>query len=394
MKWMIEEAKLGIDQREIIEEVGKSTEKPIWIQGHAGSGKSVVLLHALSDYLIRNKGANVAIVVYTRALVDLIQTGLRQIPALKGKNIPVYTIYQIDKRISTGNKYDAIFCDEVQDLPLVLIQKMQKSCKRLILAGDASQSIYGYLGQWKSKPATSNEIAANISPIQKKSSTIYRLTKSVIGVLKNVFSDLVNDKTYSGKEDSQIRLFISENSTDFIEETIFSWKECEMINRTRPDEITAILIFKKEHIVFYCQQVLKHLGLEQWSERKVTRWEKEEYDLNDLNKHLIQVGVPLMYVGSGEGSLEQADRQNKIIIMTYHSAKGLDFDFVCLPYIATSLWKTENENALMLVALSRAKRDLMITYTGTMYSGFKKFLKDISPIPIVKKEEDNSEILF
>ena len=83
MKWMIEEAKLGPEQREIIDDLGKSNGKPIWIQGHAGSGKSVVLLHSLSDFLIRNKSANVVVVVFTWALVDLIQTGLKQIPVLK-----------------------------------------------------------------------------------------------------------------------------------------------------------------------------------------------------------------------------------------------------------------------------------------------------------------------
>jgi superfamily I DNA/RNA helicase len=391
MKWMIEEAKLGKNQRDIIEEIGKTSGRPVWIQGHAGSGKSVVLLHALSDYLIRNKEANVVVVVFTKALVDLIKLGIKQIPALKKRHVPVFTIYQLDKKIESGDRYDAIFCDEVQDLPMVFIEKMKNSCTQLVIAGDASQSIYGHLKKWKSKPALSEEIMLGISPIQKKSSTIYRLTKSVIAVLKNVFSDLVNDKTYSGKEDSQIRLFQS-NTDNAIEETTFSWDELEMINRIRPEEVAAILIFEKKHIIFYCQQVLKHKNKEYWNEKKVTQWEKEKYDFDDLNKHLTKNGIPLMFVGNGKGSLEEVDEKNKIIIMTYHSAKGLDFDTVCLPYLSVDLDKTDNEDALILVALSRAKRDLIITYTQYMYNGFKKFLKDLTPKII--NDESDEEILF
>lgn len=388
---MIEEAKLGKNQRDIIEEIGKTSGRPVWIQGHAGSGKSVVLLHALSDYLIRNKEANVVVVVFTKALVDLIKLGIKQIPALKKRHVPVFTIYQLDKKIESGDRYDAIFCDEVQDLPMVFIEKMKNSCTQLVIAGDASQSIYGHLKKWKSKPALSEEIMLGISPIQKKSSTIYRLTKSVIAVLKNVFSDLVNDKTYSGKEDSQIRLFQS-NTDNAIEETTFSWDELEMINRIRPEEVAAILIFEKKHIIFYCQQVLKHKNKEYWNEKKVTQWEKEKYDFDDLNKHLTKNGIPLMFVGNGKGSLEEVDEKNKIIIMTYHSAKGLDFDTVCLPYLSVDLDKTDNEDALILVALSRAKRDLIITYTQYMYNGFKKFLKDLTPKII--NDESDEEILF
>ena len=391
MKWMIEEAKLGTDQREIIDEVGKVNGKPIWIKGHAGSGKSVVLLHCLSDYLIRNNKANVVVVVFTRALVDLLQTGLRQIPALRNRNIPVYTIYQLNYRLEKGNEYDAIFCDEVQDLPISFIQKMKDSSKQLIIAGDAAQSIYGRIPVFNESPATKKKIRSIIVPIEKKSSTIYRLTKNVIAVLKNVFKKLEQDKTINGKENSEIRLF---KASDRVKETFFCWDECEMINRTRPSEINAVLIFKREDIIYFANEVLKSKNKKAWAPVKINNWDREEYDFDNLNVHLKNEGVPLMYIGSKYGSLEEADTTNKVVLMTYHSAKGLDFDAVCLPYLNVSLDSTSNENALMLVALSRAKRDLFISYSGNMYNGFAKFLKNINPQDISKFSETDGEILF
>jgi superfamily I DNA/RNA helicase len=391
MKWMIEEAKLGEEQREIIEEVGKVNGRPIWIQGHAGSGKSVVLLHALSDYLIRNKNSKVVVVVFTHALVDLIRTGLKQIPALNGRIIPVLTIYQLNYKLKRNEKYDAIFCDEVQDLPLNFIEQMKAASKQLIIAGDSAQSIYGNVPLFNERPATKEQIGTAITPTEKISTTIYRLTKSVLNVLKNVFADLVKDKTYSGKEDSIIRLF---ESTDRAKEIPLCWDECELINTTRPSEINAILIYKKDDIVYFVNEVLKLKGKSLWNIEMVSKFGSDVYDFDSMNLHLDKEKVPLMYVGSNYGSLEQADEGNKIVIMTYHSAKGLDFDAVCLPFIDVDLNQTTNENALILVALSRAKRDLFVSYSGSMYSGFRRFLKDLNPTINSESSSDSEDIIF
>lgn len=389
---MIEEARLGVEQREIIEEVSQVENDSVWIQGHAGSGKSVVLVHLLSDYLIRNREAEVAVVVFTRALIDLIETGIRQIPSLKGKRIPVITIYEISKRLDKDAQYDAIFCDEVQDLPIESIQRMKNACTQLIIAGDSTQSIYESIPRLGGETASEEEITSIISPKRKRLSIIYRLTPSVINVLKNVFTNLMQDRTYSGREDSEIRLFKSDKVNSLKRESTFSWEEIEMINRTRPTEVAAVLIFKKEDIITYCQNVLDILKKPKWQEKKNIRWGKSEYDMRDLNSHLEQYGVPLMYIGNGVGSLEKADKKNLVVIMTYHSAKGLDFDAVCLPYISTNMRYAKNENALMLVALSRAKRDMLITYTGSMYEGFARFLKGINPLDM--NNDNEAEILF
>ena len=390
MKWMIEEAKLGEDQREIINEVSKLDNKPIWIQGHAGSGKSIVLLHSMSDYLIRSKNAKVAVVVFTRSLVDLMQIGISQIPALNNKNIPVLTTYGVNERINQGEKFDAIFCDEVQDLPLKIILAMKNSSQHLIIAGDVSQSIFEKDPRFGLPTASPSEIKEQIDPVEKRSHIIYRLTNSVINVLKKVFTDLINEKQHLGKVDSVIRLFKSEKSDHGLEEIQFTWDEMEMTNRTRQDEVAAILIYKKEHIVYYCQKVLEYKKKPRWPGKKRDKYTKN--DFISLNSHLENHNIPIIFIGNGAGSLEEADKTNKVVIMTYHSAKGLDFDAVCLPLIRVDMNNTTNENALILVALSRAKRDLLISYTDHMYDTFKRFLIDIEPKVI--GEEDDEEVIF
>jgi len=389
MKWMITEDKLGPDQVEVIDEIGKITKKPIWIKGHAGSGKSVLLLHSLADYLVKKPNANVCVVVFTRALVDLLETGLKQIPKLNGKAIPVLTIYQLKYRIEKGvSKYDAIFCDEVQDLPLEFIQSIKSVCAHLIIAGDAEQSIYNRVPIWDQRPATSKEIQDTIVPIEKKLGVIYRLTESVLKVLKKVFPSMLNDMPNIAKVDTEINLYES-NSDNNEQEIRFCWKQIKQTNTLRASEVSAVLISGHDAIVEFVNSVLRIEGIEQW-QRVNAKDKKPDYE--KMNSYLLSKRVPIMYVGNNYGSLTVADRDNKIIVMTYHSAKGLDFDYVYLPMVNDGMFIHSNIDSLLLVALSRSKSGLFISYTGSIYPDLNKFLSGIQRKKILSN--DNTEIVL
>lgn len=388
---MIEEARLGAEQREIIDELHNLNGTPSWIQGHAGSGKSIVLLHALTDYVIRNPNSKVAVVVFTHALIDLLSSGLRQITALKNTTIPVITIYDINGRLFKKERFDAIFCDEIQDIPTILLERMKAGCNQLIIAGDAAQSIYSTVPQFNEKPATKEEIIARLNPDVSTTTTIYRLTRTLIKVLQNVYTELFADMVHIGREDSEIRLWKADNYHQEIE---FSWNESKQINIDRPSEVNAVLFFKKVDIIKYVDTVLAIEGKLKWSNGKYPEYDVNSFNFANMNIHLSNQGIPLMYVGSKLGSLEDADNQNKIVLMTYHSSKGLDFDAVALPNIQTDLASAGNENALILVALSRAKRDLLITYTNKMYSGYGRFLVNTKVKEINDLGTDNDEIVI
>lgn len=389
MKWMITEDKLGSDQVEVIDEIGKINNKPIWIKGHAGSGKSILLLHSLADYLVKKPTANVCVVVFTRALVDLLETGLNQIPKLKGKRIPVLTIYQLKYKIEKGIiKYDAIFCDEVQDLPLEFIQSMKSICSHLIIAGDAEQSIYNTVPLFDNGPATSKEIQEAITPIEKKLGVIYRLTESVLKILKNVFPSMLNDMPNIAKVDTEIKLY--ESQTDDNEQEIkFCWEEIKQTNKLRTSEVSAILISGHDSIIEFINAVLKIEKIAPWK-RVNGRDNKPDYE--SLNSYLKNKGIPIMYIGNNYGSLTEADEENKVVIMTYHSAKGLDFDYVYLPMTNNDMNIYSNVNSLLLVALSRSKSGLFISYSGSQYPPLRKFLSGIKPKQI--SAIDGSDIIF
>jgi superfamily I DNA/RNA helicase len=378
MQWMVPEERLGADQKEIIEEISKIGNKPIWIKGNAGSGKSVVLIQSVKDYLANHPDAKVCIVVFTRALLDLIKNGIQQVPQLKGKSIPAYTIYQLYPRIMNGQvlPFDAIFCDEVQDLPITFISSMKNACHHLILAGDASQSIYTDVPNFITPSASVEEIKSIIAPQEKNLNIIYRLSKNILGMLRNVFPELLDDLVHVNKENTQIKLFQAES---FEMEVAFTWKDVKATKLRRPEDSTAILISLRESIAAFVNQVLAIENKPIWIKELD---QNGELNFGSMNRHLESHDIPLMYLGNTHGSLSKADTENKIIIMTYHSSKGLDFNYVYLPLVNQDMYIHENINELLLVALSRSKGGLTLTFNGELYSPLVPFLNNVPIVPM------------
>jgi superfamily I DNA/RNA helicase len=382
MQWMVPEERLGSDQNEVIEEISKIGNQTIWIKGHAGSGKSVVLIQSIKDYLAIYPNAKICVVVFTRALVNLISEGLKQVPRLQGVNVPVETIYSLYPKIMNGQvlPYDAIFCDEVQDLPITFISSMRNACKHFVIAGDAAQSIYTAVPQFISPSATVDQIKTDIKPIEKELNTIYRLSKNIVAMLRNVFPELLDDLIHINKENTQIRLF---KSTDLQREIAFAWKDAKITKEKRPEDSVSILISEREKIADFVNEVLA------LNEKPI--WKREldntgALNFGSMNRHLETHNIPLMYLGNRHGSLSLASEQNKVIIMTYHSSKGLDFNYVYLPMVNQSMYIHENINALLLVALSRSKGGLTISYSHELYARLIPFLKNMEAKSI---DDDN-----
>lgn len=391
MQWMISLDKLSAEQRDVINSTSQSN-TPKWIQGHAGSGKSVVLLYALNDYVIRNRKAKVAVVVFTHALKDLLENGINQLPSLVIANIEVMTIYQMNKKLEELQIFDAIFCDEVQDLPLDFITALSKSSQLFVMAGDAMQSIYTKDPQFSKDTVNPQEITDHIKPDEYQLNTVFRLSQNVLNMLKKVFQNL-SSKAFVGKENTDIRRLEASNLED---EVRWVWEETQNIRKTRPSDAQAILMFRREDIISFVNHVLTLEGKPTWEVEEKERFNKKITDFDSLNKHLKTHNLPLMYVGNKHGSLKTADEHNKIILMTYHSAKGLDFDAVFLPFAHTSFNFIPTCDELALVALSRSKRDLTITYTEHLSLIFRRFLRTIPQknITFSEKDSESDEILF
>ena len=391
MKWMIPWDKLGNEQREIIDSVASMKAKVSWINGHAGSGKSIVLLQSIADYLKKNPNKRVCVVVFTRALVDLLEIGIKQIPQLEKRSVPVLTIYQLKYRLANGGvNYDTIFCDEVQDIPLSFFLDMKNACSNLVVAGDSNQSIYNKVPVFEERPISVEELTSYINS-DEKTSVVYRMTKSVTKMLSKVFS-IFSSTRIAEKNDSGINLNRFENRND---ELKWAWEKINNTNSLRPSDVCAILLYSHDSIQNFINTILVSNGFNTFEFKKVGNG-NEKWNYDGCNNYLTKSNVPLMYIGNNHGSLEEADRTNKIVIMTYHSAKGLDFDYVLLPLLNHEMYLQSNVDSLLMVALSRSKQELVMTFTGSLYSYLDRFLADIEvkEPSLIEEDEHDTEIWF
>jgi superfamily I DNA/RNA helicase len=386
MAWMIREDQLDPDQRDFINVESKKAGN-IFVKGFAGSGKSVLLVHSLKDILQKEPNAKIAVVVFTHALIDMFRTGMREmnIP----DTIPVMTYYAFVDGTTT---YDYIFCDEVQDLPSRVLYAMQNRAKKVIVAGDSNQSIYEIDPKWKDPVVNPDQVGDIISAKAFNLNMIHRLTRSIITAVQKLLPsmNIWGTRRDLTKQDVAIRLCEATSET---EEVKYVYQEA--LKGVNVGDMSVILFPTRDSVIKFTNIVISNNGKVQWEERE-NQWGEPDY--GDLNRHLRNNGLKLQFVGSGYGSLEDAIQHKEVILMTYHSSKGLDFDNVFLPFLNNNFWlHPRNAKTVFMVAMTRSKKNLYISYYGYTHGlldPFKNECTQISIADILNPKNNTNNINF
>lgn len=372
MAWMIREDQLDPDQREFINVESKKSGN-IWVKGFAGSGKSVLLIHSLKNVLQKEPNAKIAVVVFTRSLIDMFKTGMKElnIPS----SIPVMTY--IEFYDMNSQNFDYIFCDEVQDLPSRVLYAMNNRSRKVIVAGDSNQSIYDTDPRWNEPVVNPSQVGDIINARAFSLNMIHRLTRSIIAAVQKLLPsmNIWGAKRDLTKQDVNIRLCEASSET---EEVKYIYQEAQ--KGANVGDTSVILLPTLNMITKFANQVLSANIKPQWSEKK-NNWNKPDY--GDLNRHFRNNGIKIQFIGSGYGSLSDAERNKEAILMTYHSAKGLDFDNVFLPYLNNSFYlHPSNASTLFMVAMTRSRKNLYLTYFGYTHDLVDKFKGECTEISI------------
>jgi superfamily I DNA/RNA helicase len=373
MAWMIREDQLDPQQKDFVNNEARR-DGNIWIKGFAGSGKSVLLVHSLKDILRREPNASAAVVLYTHSLIDVFKTGMKEIGLPEA--IPVMTYYEFVDR-NTYN-FDYILCDEVQDLPAKVLFAMQNRAKKILVAGDSNQSIYQTDPKWKEPIVNPTQIGDIIKARAFSLNMIHRLTRSIITAVQKLLPDIniFGAARDTSKVDVNIRL--CEANSEF-EEIEYVFKESQ--KGTAVGESSVILLPTNNAIKKFVELLFKvnnktffSIPLNRYGDRP---------DYEKLNVNLKNEGIKAQFIGSGYGSLKDAEINKHTIIMTYHSAKGLDFDNVFLPFLNNSLYITpNNEETLFMVAITRSRKNLYLSYFGYTHNLVDKFKSGCTEISI------------
>ncbi|MEA2018301.1 MAG: 3'-5' exonuclease [Campylobacterota bacterium] len=385
-QWMISEDKLSEEQRQFID-VEMVKNNNIWIKGFAGSGKSILLIHGIHDLVRKNKDVRICIIVFTNSLKQLFIAGLRELN-IPNDNVYICTYHQFK---NDNYSFDYIFCDEVQDLPKSVLEKMKLNAKQVITGGDSNQSIYENDPQTKEPTVTSAEISNVLNATAWDLNTIYRLTKSVIKTISSLLPsmNILSSKTDNTKKDVTPILGNASNKSKEVEYIISKSQDAIEV-----DENVVIILPTHNAIIEFMNTVLELKNKNAWDindRNNQNNWGRP--DFGKLNQYLTSCQLDIEYIGNGYGNLYESGQKGKIIVMTYHSSKGLDFDNVFLPFL-----NSENEfgyfnETLFMVGMTRSKFALQLTYSGTMHKFVKTIKNDCTEINLDKitNDENNSD---
>ena len=361
MAWLVPENKLDAQQRLFLDSEAIFKQN-VWIKGFAGSGKSILILYSVKKILARNPEAKLLLVVFTHSLIKMFTAAFEEM----GLNVQVETYYAFMK---SPSHYDYILCDEVQDLTERVIVALERHADRVIVAGDANQSIYLSDPQWR-EPTIDKNYLSSRDYQEQELTIIHRLPKSLIEVVNHFMPDMhiFSAKLDMTKPDVQVRVCKAERVEDEIRYLLDRAQKAIQGGYT-----VAVLLPTQDLMVLFVNWVLYCMGRQQWDPTQRNRWGK--YDFFQLNRCLSNAGIPLQCIANGDGAFSSSIPQ--INVMTYHSSKGLDFDNVFIPFASEGvpIFSSDEElsRRLFMVAMTRTRSNLCITYTGTPYEELNSF---------------------
>lgn len=332
--WMIRESELDDDQLKVLQ---ATLDRSCVAEGCAGSGKSVLAL-IKAQRVQKERGNNYQIIVFTKALCRYMNSG-RETLGLKND----FWYYWDWKYRNNCPDADYVIVDEIQDFDEQEIQDFLKATnKHFFFFGDTAQSIYNGLptktGKKKTVPV--EDIASFAKGQHIKTFPLYRnyrLPLPVARLVQYVGVDLdpFEESTYKSKENEKPYV-LQYSSTDNQLQAI-----ADIIKNKSLTDVAILLPHNWEVETVADILRAKGLNVEQKSEDK-QNW-KNSIDNLDFSTQNPKV-------------------------MTYHSAKGLQFEAVFLPCIPCieDAYSDDSRRKALYVAMTRTYKLLYVMYTGTL----------------------------
>lgn len=340
--WMVSASDIDDDQYKILNAV---LDKSCIVSGCAGSGKSVLAL-LKAQRIQKEKGSNYQIIVFTKALCNYMNAGRKEL----GLTNTFKYHYQWANRDGCPSS-DYIIVDEIQDFDKDEINQFVSSTnKYFFFFGDTAQSIYGGLKKPISVDNIVRVLPTNINPKSFALYRNYRLPVSVAKVAQCVGLDLdpFDDSIYRSKVKTIPRFLRCES----LEKQLSTIKE--IIEKRNFTDVAILLPDNKS--VVKAHGILNHIGL-----NHEAKYKDEEDWRNSVETLNFNTSNPKL--------------------MTYHSAKGLQFEAVFLPETELCNYgivgdKEKSQRKALYVAITRTYNYLYVLYTGNLGTSFNRVSRD------------------
>ena len=310
-------------------------------------------------------------------------------------------LFPLVKNLRTKFQKDLIIVDEYQDISRArdaLIKRHLKPGGKMVIVGDPNQAIMGFTGA--SSTAMEDGIAALSAKVLPLSVT-YRCPKAVVALAQgyvpgysahenNADGEVIHTQ-YLPDDLQPGDALLCRNTQPLVEtayELIRAGKGCKVQGR---DVAAGLKALARRWKVKTTTELLRRLetyeakeiqkAQARGDETKVERIqdtcgtlrvvihavnERKQQSVDDVVAYLDALFVPAKDEAGGEKQLT-----NVILLCTYHRAKGREWDRVVLIEHATRCpsraarkpWQISQEKNLAYVAITRAKKTLVITST-------------------------------
>ncbi len=352
MNWLVPYDRLDNEQRGILQSFQARPKNNLWITGYAGSGKSVLLIHILITIKEKFPSASVCVVGFTHALIDQLKSG---IPFEYRPGVSVLTPQDFAKR---SVNWDYILVDEVQDLKHDFFVDLSRRGSTVIAAGDMNQSIY-------EDTCPEYDIIDYLDLDIRRLNIIHRLSRNA----RTLAAPFCTDKSgfMSASMSSAVNLQPSLVSARNYDEEL-EWLAGASTAYAGRGYHTAILFPNHNEVRYFLRNLCDHYGVGNSFVRDMEygEWSRNYY--SEINMGLNNAGLDFRYLGNGAGNLREYYNGRKVLIMTMHSVKGLDFDVTFVPFLtrerAIFSGNTPAEN-LFFVALTRAREQMFLSYNSS-----------------------------
>ena len=318
----VDEESMDDDQLDLID---MEVEKSMLITGCAGSGKSVIAMYKAEQ--IAKTGASVILIAYTKSLSAFMREGSDR----EKLNYSFYHHYLWKEKLGKPSA-DYIIVDEIQDFTEEEIKEFMKAAKvAYLFFGDSAQSIYKQYGKQTISIDQISELTG-LKPLclynnYRLPRSIAKITQPYVGVDVNPYED----KVYQNKEKRLPHIIKYE---DFDKQILAIEKIIEKNSETLFSQSIGILLPSNDLVIDTCRK-LQDLGV------------SVEFKYNDdESNNFID-------------TLDFSSSTPKIL--TYHSAKGLQFDTVILPMYAGAA--DDDSKKALYVAMTRAMHQLYVMYS-------------------------------
>jgi superfamily I DNA/RNA helicase len=319
------------DQLALIE---KTLDKSMLIAGCAGSGKSVIALHKAMK--IHEAGGDVILIAFTKSLNRYMEAG-RTDNGL-GKRF----FYHWQWKHEGMPKADYVIVDEIQDFTRSEIEEfMSAANKSYFFFGDTAQSIYG-----KIRPGTLTvEEISDLTGLKilrlynnyRLPKPVAQITQTYVGVDVNPYEEAV----YQSKERERPRFLMFESVAKQADAIV------ALINKNKWRNVGILLPSNSAVCEMYGYLQERHLMCEsKYESKNSANYGNDEQDFPQTSNDSLNF------------------RSENPKVMTYHSAKGLQFETVILPMFVEA--KSQAARKALYVAMTRTYRNLYVMYTGKL----------------------------